>query len=137
MSAIGVTIVFSSIEIDILQYKTFPPYGIITEGLMPIGAYYSLIGIFTLAGSISQDIEIRKELHKSAVSQSNLLKTIGTVQMENELIKTCKTIAKKVKLDEMQDNKGLDEEEIVDLKEMVREVVDELERNKEALTKRR
>ena len=47
MTAIGIAILFGSIQITPLQYRVYPPYGIITEA-MPLGSYVLLAGIFTL-----------------------------------------------------------------------------------------
>ncbi|MDW0198850.1 MAG: hypothetical protein QOK54_10735 [Nitrososphaeraceae archaeon] len=37
ISCIGMTILFSSVEITPLQYKVFPPYGVISESFIPLG----------------------------------------------------------------------------------------------------
>ena len=47
ISCIGMTILFSSVEITPLQYKVLPPYGLITEAFIPLGAFLLLVGIFT------------------------------------------------------------------------------------------
>src|SRR6266540_4727872 len=76
ISCIGMTILFSSIEITPLNYKVFPPYGVITEAFIPLGAFLLLVGIFTSAVNLSQDGELRRDFRKSAVAQLNLLRTI-------------------------------------------------------------
>ena len=75
-SAIGITIIFGSVEIDSLRYEILPPFGIITASLLPLGTFFSLLGIMSLAVDLSRDIEIRKELHKNALSQLNFLKAL-------------------------------------------------------------
>jgi hypothetical protein len=40
ISAIGIIITFSALEIETLQYIFYPPYGLITAAFMPIGSYY-------------------------------------------------------------------------------------------------
>ena len=77
----------SSIETTPLQYRVFPPYGLITEAFVPIGSYLLFVGIFTSAKHISRDTELRKEFYKGAASQLTLLKAIGVSQMEKELEK--------------------------------------------------
>src|SRR6476620_11211162 len=39
ISAIGMTILFGSIDIATLQYRLYPPFGLVTEAFMPIGSY--------------------------------------------------------------------------------------------------
>ena len=84
MSAIGMTIIFGSLENSVLQYHVYPPYGLITEAFLPIGSYLLFIGIYDSARHISQDAKLRREIYKNATSQLGLLKTIGVSQMEKE-----------------------------------------------------
>jgi len=95
ISCIGMTILFSSVEIIPLQYKVLPPHGLITEAFIPLGAFLLLVGIYTSAVNVSQDGELRRDFRKSAVAQLNLLRTIGIAQMEKELIKNFKLAEKR------------------------------------------
>jgi hypothetical protein len=79
------------VEITPLQYKVLPPYGLITEAFIPLGAFLLLVGIFTSAVNVSQDGELRRDFRKSAIAQLNLLRTIGIAQLEKELIKNFKS----------------------------------------------
>ena len=85
ISSIGMAILFGSIEISPLQYSVYPPYGLMTQAFIPMGAYLLLIGIFTSALHISRDAALRREFYRSASSQLSLLKTIGVSEMEKEL----------------------------------------------------
>lgn len=44
------------------------------------------------AKNVSNDADLRKEFYKNAKSQLNLLKTIGIIQMEKELINKYKSM---------------------------------------------
>jgi hypothetical protein len=124
MSSIGMAIVFSAIELTPLKYNVFPPYGLLTESYLPIGAFLIFIGIYTSAVRISRDSALRKEFYKSASSQVELLRSIGVSQMEKELEERVK---------DMQKNSGgyeppfesqeLDEE---NTKRILRDVLNEL-----------
>jgi hypothetical protein len=94
ISCIGMTILFSTIEITPLQYKVLPPYGLVTEAFIPLGAFLLLVGIFTSAVNVSQDGELRRDFRKSAIAQLNLLRTIGIAEMEKELVKNFKLVEK-------------------------------------------
>jgi hypothetical protein len=121
ISCIGMTILFSSVEITPLQYKVLPPYGLITEAFIPLGAFLLLVGIFTSAVNVSQDGELRRDFRKSAITQLNLLRTIGIAQMEKELIKNFKSVEKRnPNLETTQD---YSEENV---KQIVHEVLEEL-----------
>jgi hypothetical protein len=127
ISGIGMTILFSSVEITPLNYKVFPPYGLITEAFIPLGTFLLLVGIFTSALGVARDAELRKEFYKTAASQLSLLKTIGVTQMENELLKDYKPILDRSKILEKYEDQPVEQSE---LKEIIRDVLNELQSKK-------
>ena len=122
ISCIGMTILFSCVEITPLQYKVLPPYGLITEAFIPLGAFLLLVGIFTSAINVSQDGELRRDFRKSAITQLNLLRTIGIAQMEKELIKNFKLTEKRYQNLEPTQERYSEE----NVKQIVHEVLEEL-----------
>jgi hypothetical protein len=128
MSSIGMAILFGSIEITPLQYHVYPPYGLITESFIPIGAYLLLVGIFTSAKHISGDAKLRKEFYKSAASQLELLRTIGVSQMEKEFENKVKFLEEHSRLSEKMYEPHLEEENLEeeDVKQILRDVLNEL-----------
>jgi len=121
ISCIGMTLLFSSVEITPLQYKVLPPYGLVTEAFIPLGSYLLLVGIFTSAVNVSQDGELRRDFRRSAMANLNLLRTMGIAQMEKELIKNFKLAEKRdTSLETTQD---YSEENV---KQIVHEVLEEL-----------
>jgi hypothetical protein len=123
VSSIGMMILFSSVQIEPLQYHVYPPYGLVTESFIPIGTYLLFVGIFISARNISRDAEVRREFYESATSQLTLLKTIGVSQMEKELEGKVKFIEKRFKPLERTDEPDLKDE---DIKEILHEVLNEL-----------
>lgn len=91
ISAIGMAMIFGSIEIDSLLYAVYPPFGLVTILFMPLGAYMLFTGIFLSATFVARDKELRREFYKTAYSQLDLLRSIGVTQMENELLKVHKS----------------------------------------------
>jgi hypothetical protein len=124
ISSIGIAILFGSIEITTLQYRLFPPFGLVTQAFMPLGAYLLMVGIFNSASGVAQDANLRKEFYKSASSQFNLLKTIGVTQMEKELLREYEPILAR-------SNELMEPEyqplEQSDVKEIIRDVLEELQ----------
>jgi hypothetical protein len=123
ISFIGMVIIFCSNEISPLRSHVYPPYGFITEALLPIGAYLLLVGIFTSAQYISQDARLRKEFYKSAGSQLNLLKNIGVSQMEKKYEEKIKILQEHTKSSQTIEEPELEEEHI---KKILRDVLNEL-----------
>lgn len=125
VASIGIAIIFGFTEITPLQYTVYPPYGLISEAFIPIGAYLLSVGIFASAKQISEDVNIRKELYRSAASQLALLKTIGVSQMEKELESKVKYLEEHTKSFDTKPDEGenLDEEHV---KEILRDVLNEL-----------
>jgi hypothetical protein len=123
ISFIGMVILFCSNEISPLRSHVYPPYGFITEALLPIGAYLLLVGIFTSAQYISQDARLRKEFYKSVESQMNLLKNIGVSQMEKKYEEKVKFLQEHTKSSQTIEEPELDEEHI---KKILRDVLNEL-----------
>jgi len=94
ISAVGIAMLFGSIEIDSLLFAVYPPFGLVTISFMPMGAYLLFIGISLSATFVARDKEVRKEFYKTAISQLDLLKTIGVTQMEKELMDVHKSVEK-------------------------------------------
>jgi hypothetical protein len=116
-------ILFGSIELTPLQYRVFPPYGLVTEAFIPLGAYLLFIGIYASARQVSRDAALRKIFYKSAESQLTLLRTIGVLEMEKELEKKVKFIAANSPLYEYEANVPTQEENV---QEILRDVLNEL-----------
>jgi len=132
ISAIGMAILFGSIDIATLQYRLYPPYGLVTEAFMPIGSYLLFIGIFTSATGVARDTKLRKEFYKSAKSQLGLLKTIGITQMENELLKEYKPLLDRSKTMEKYEDQQPEQEEV---KKIIHDVLIELQSRENQLSK--
>jgi hypothetical protein len=134
VSFIGMTIIFASIELAPLQFRTYPPFGLVTEAYIPIGAYLLFVGIFTSAVQISQNAELRKVFYRNASAQLDLFKSIGVSQMEKELEEKVKSMQKTSDPSQMPfEPEELDSE---NAKRILREVVEELYLRKEPHGKR-
>jgi hypothetical protein len=119
-------------EISTLQWRLYPPFGLVTEAFMPLGAYMLLVGLFGSATGVARDVRLRKELYKSAMSQFALLKTIVITQMEKELLKEYKpALARSDQLEEPQ-YQSLEQSE---LKELIHDVLYELQSREKIKTK--
>ena len=125
ISCIGMVILFGSVEISPLQYKTLPPFGLVTEAFIPLGAFMLLVGIYTSAINVSKDRELRTEFYNTAKSELNLLRTIGVAEMEKELMKKYKSIDKQTR--SLQEHTSFENN---DVKEALHGLVDEMDKDK-------
>lgn len=101
ISAVGMAILFGSIDINSLLYATYPPFGLVTISFMAIGSYLVFNGISNSAVLVARDKVLRKEFYRNAMSQLDLLRVIGVSQMEKELIDNYKSLEKRVKQPEI------------------------------------
>jgi hypothetical protein len=133
VSAIGISILFGSLEITTLQYRLYPPFGLVTEAFMPLGAYLLLVGLITSATSVARDAKLRKEFYKNAKSQISLLKTIGITEMEKELLKDYKPML--ARLDELEavQYQSLEQSEV---KQLIHDVLNELQSRENIIPKK-
>lgn len=127
ISGIGMAVLFGSIEVDTLIYAVYPPFGLVTVSFIALGSYLVLAGMYVSAARISQDAQLRKEFYRSAESQLNLLKTIGTTQMEKQIIKRCKPLVEQAIILEKDSDRDLATE---DIKQMVGDVLREIKSRK-------
>jgi hypothetical protein len=97
ISAIGMAILFGSIDINSLLYATYPPFGLVTISFMAIGSYLVFNGISNSAVLVARDKVLRKEFYRNAMTQLDLLRVIGVSQMEKDLIDNYKSLEKRIK----------------------------------------
>lgn len=85
ISAFGIVLLFTSNQAMILVSFTYPPFGLVTISFLGISSYLILVGIYSSAISVSQDIRLRKSIKNHALKEVNLLDSIGTAQMQQEV----------------------------------------------------
>src|SRR5688572_55458 len=84
ITALGFILLYLSNHVDVAS-APYPPYGITSLSLLPIATYFVLFGLYSSALSLSQDITLRQRLRTMARNDGNLLSSIGTAEMENEV----------------------------------------------------
>jgi Tfp pilus assembly PilM family ATPase len=67
---------------------TYPPFGFATSSTSGLSAFLILIGLYSSAVSVSQDSKLRQSIKKIATKDVDLLSSIGTAQMEQEIQRT-------------------------------------------------
>jgi hypothetical protein len=85
ISAFGMMLLFTSNQPVGLTLHPFPPFGLVTICFMGLASYLVYVGIYSSAISISQDSSLRKSIRKYAFTESKLLDSIGSAQMEQQI----------------------------------------------------
>jgi len=124
----GLVLFFVSNQVNVLGLAAYPPFGIATKTFIGLSAYMILIGFYSLAISLAQDINLRQKIRTTLNQQSVLLDKIGTSEMEKQMQKKVVIISKKA-ADQMSSESGiqtsLSEQEIKDyIDEVLSEIKD-------------
>jgi hypothetical protein len=127
MSAMGIALLYGSIEVTTLQYRLYPPFGLITESFMPLGSFLLFTGILNTSTRIAQDADLRREISKNAKDNLMLFRSMGIRQMEKELINRFKYMEKRATISGNVEEIHREEE---DVREIVRDVLNELNKSK-------
>jgi hypothetical protein len=106
ISAFGIVLLFTSNQAIILVSFTYPPFGLVTISFLGISSYLILVGIYSSAISVSQDVELRKSIKKHALNEVKLLDSIGTAQMQQEIERRVMTFTRKTR-DSMVEETGI------------------------------
>jgi signal transduction histidine kinase len=88
---------FALFELAIIGSVTlaaYPPLGLASVSFVGLSSYLILMGIYSSAISMSEDVKLRQVIRKSAVNESKLLIGIGSAQNEQKIEKKVIEIAK-------------------------------------------
>jgi signal transduction histidine kinase len=73
---------------------SYPPLGLASVSFVGLSSYLMLIGIYSSTISMSEDVNLRQVIRKSAVDESRLLVSTGSAQMEQKIEKKVIDMAK-------------------------------------------
>jgi hypothetical protein len=87
LSAYGIMLLFTSNQATVLITAPYPPFGLATISFMGLSSYLILVGVYSSAISVAQDVNLRQSIRESIEQKSTLLDKIGTSEMEQEIRK--------------------------------------------------
>jgi hypothetical protein len=127
-SAAGIMMLFSSLQISVLQLIPYPPFGITTLSIMPISSYLLLIGLYYSAKSVAFDKEILITL-KNRVKQdpSAFLSGISSAEWSKTIESTIESLVKRTGESTQPTYSELSAQ---DAQNYLAEVIDEVRRSK-------
>ena len=132
ISAIGMAVLFGSIDITVLQYRLYPPFGLVTHAFMPIGSYMLLLEYLHQQLVYRETPSYGGNSIKVQRVDLSLLKVIGVTQMENQLLKEYKQRMNQYK---HWKNMNITQLEQKDVKEMIHDAISELQSRENATKK--
>ncbi len=86
ISAYGIILLFASNQAIHLITAPYPPFGLVTVSFIGLSSYMFLIGIYSVATSISRDSELRNFIQREATREFKLLEHIGSAQLQEDLV---------------------------------------------------
>ena len=87
ISAYGFILLFISNQVFVLSSAPYPPFGLATTNFLAIASFMLLSGIYSSAISVAVDGNLRKSIRRMVEKKSNLLGSIGSSQMSQNLEK--------------------------------------------------
>src|SRR5215211_982780 len=77
-----------------VMLASYPPFGLASVLFVGLSSYPMLMGIYSAAISMSEDVRLRQSIRKSAIAESKFLVSIGSGQIEQKIEKKVIEIAK-------------------------------------------
>ncbi|HEX5673338.1 MAG TPA: hypothetical protein VFX75_03970 [Nitrososphaeraceae archaeon] len=106
MCGFGFLLFFSAGQ-GTLANTLYPPFGLATMSLYGLSTYMILLGLYSCAISVSEDIELRKSIKKSTLRESKFLESMGSEQMERDLTRRMVLQAREEQKERIQRSAGI------------------------------
>jgi hypothetical protein len=71
ISAYGLVLFFISYQVNGIVVTSYPPFGLATISFMGLASYLILVGIYSAAISVAEDIKLRQTIRKFAIKSQN------------------------------------------------------------------
>jgi hypothetical protein len=130
ISAFGIVLLFTSNQAMVLVSFTYPPFGIVTISFLGLSSYLVLVGIYSSAISVAQDVNLRKSIKNHTLREVKMLDSIGAAQMHQEIENKIISFTKKTR-DLMTEETGISPSiSNEDIKKYIQEVLIEVDKKK-------
>jgi hypothetical protein len=130
ISAYGLILVFVTNQASLLLNALFPPLGLMTTCFVGLSSFLLLVGTYSAAVSVSNDVRIRKAIRTSVENESELIGDIGDAELDLELRAKVSSMMDKLSTRLREDTEvesSLTEE---DIKDYTNQVIQEVIRRK-------
>jgi hypothetical protein len=113
----------------------FPPYGIASFSMLTLSSYMIMVGLYSAAASISQDVRLRQYIRNLGRADSGFLSTIGEAQLEKKVQAKASDLENVVMEQRLKMEKQSGIESSIqeqDIKQYLMEVLQEVDKHKSA-----
>jgi hypothetical protein len=86
IAAYGFVLFFLATQVGLFA-ASYPPFGFATYCLLGLSSYMIFLGLYSSAISVSQSIQLRRSIEESIKGDSNLLSSIGTAEMQEQVLR--------------------------------------------------
>jgi hypothetical protein len=134
IAACGISLFFASDQGGSVLYRIgglYPPFGLVTISAMALSSYYMLVGVYLSAISVAQDSRLRNSVRKSVQEHLHLLDRIGTAEMQKEVENKVLYFSRRNTSDLIEDTGVEPSLSDADLKQYMKQVIDEVKRKGE------
>jgi len=128
LAGAGLMLFFISIQAATIDIIPYPPFGLPTALFAGLSSYLIIVGIYSSAMSLSQDMTLRQAIRSLALQETKLIESIAIAQIEQQIQNKVMTTLKKYKSKMYQETgvqSSLGEE---DMKQYLDKVLKEMEK---------
>lgn len=116
-----------------VSVAAYPPFGIAAFSMLPLSSYMIILGFYSAATSIAQDVRLRQYIREMCKADSGFLSTIGEAQLEKKVQAKASDLENVVKEERLELEKKSGIESSIheqDIKQYLMEVLQEVDKHK-------
>jgi hypothetical protein len=126
-------ILLSIATVGQVSVASYPPFGFVTFSMLTLSSYVIILGLYSAANSISQDVRLRQYIKDLTRKDSSFLGTIGQAQLEKQIRAKASDLENIVQEERMELEKKSGVQSSIqeqDIKQYLLEVLEEVEKHK-------
>jgi len=130
ISAYGLILLFVTNQATLLLNTLFPPLGLMTACFVSLASFLLLVGTYSAAVYVSNDVAIRKAIRTSVKSESRFIGQIGDAELHVRLSTKIQSMMNKLPKSFKEDTQAESSLTDDDIRNYTNEVIRELRRGK-------
>ena len=116
-----------------VSVAAYPPFGLVAFAMLTLSSYTIILGLYSAASSISQDVRLRQYIKDLTREDSSFLATIGQAELEKQIKSKASDLENVVKKErtELEKKSGVQSSlQEQDIKQYLLEVLQEVDKHK-------